>query len=243
MNSSLPIVGPRLTAVCGALAVCCFLAPTSNWAAAASGAAQEPAASVSSSVEESALVSKTTQKYRSLKTYQDRMSLKFTMVSKDEDGDGWPQKQSSEGTFAFARPNRLALLTDQATVVCDGVKLWTYIQQFGQYTVSDAPEKVDPSSSLGTGPMGPVATHPITMLHSSKDKDLADIFPMVKSIDRAKTEDRDGRPGHRLHGMLVLEMMPTESPQPFSVWLDGETGLILEVRVDMSEAYKQMTAE
>ncbi len=210
--------------------------------------ASEPPGEISESQEASQeliskIVTRSLEKYRSLTTYQDKVTMALTMISKDEDGEEVPQEHASEGTISFLRPNRMALISDDTSVVCDGKQLWVHRPQFGQYTVTEVSEKLDLLEQMGDSSMGSTPVHPVALVMTTEGEDLLKIAPAIKSLDRIEEAERNGRPGHRIHGIIEFgEPMP-DTPLSFDFWIDEETGLLRELHIDLTPMYKQFGAD
>ncbi len=175
------------------------------------------------------------RKYRAAKTYQDRATLRYQTVTKDEDAA--PRSTEQTATLAFARPNRVALVTDDASVVCDGTHLWQSVSRLGQYVESDAPGTLE-RRHLQTASTFPwISTHPVALLLARPDADFEQLFPSVRELSRAVAETRNGQAGHRVFG--TLSVGDTNAPAPVvSFWFNDATGLLGEARVDFTDYYR-----
>ncbi len=175
-------------------------------------------------------------KYRAAKSYEDQLSAKSEIVAKDRDGQDVGQSSEMSLTLAWAQPNRLAVITDDFAICSNGKQLWLYTAALDQYTEGPAPDKLD-YDQLTEQVGADTVPHPILYVLSHPEQKFAELFPMVREFTAVTREERDGRPGTRLAGVFDAAETRFEIGDelvPFSLWLDEKTGLLGEIRVDLT---------
>jgi thiol-disulfide isomerase/thioredoxin len=181
-------------------------------------------------------------KYRAAKNYQDKLAGRMEIVATDKKGADVGQANEYASSLLFSPPNRIAFPTDNFTIQCDGQKLWLYTAALDQYTEAAAPERLD-YEKLTEELMAEDPPHPILYVLGQADKKFAELFPMVREFTAVTREERDGRPGQRLAGLFDASQTPFElGPElvPFSLWFDEKTGLLGELRLEFTAAFKKM---
>ncbi len=177
-------------------------------------------------------------KYRAAKTYQDRATVRLQTVTKDEGAASRPIEQTA--TLAFARPNRIALVADNASVVCDGTHLWQSVERLGQYVESDAPGALGPQHLQVVSILPWISTDPVALWLAQPDADFEQLFPSVRELSRVAAETRNGQAGHRVFGTLSVGDSDADMPAPVvSLWFNDATGLLGELRVDFTDYYRR----
>ncbi len=176
--------------------------------------------------------------YRSLHTYQDRFIV--AKIRHDKEGDD-KIKTSMVITCSFAKPNRIALIGPRESVVCDGQTCWHRLGPAKQYTERRAPERID-FDEWDLGMLTFRASHPIVwLLTREEDRSVRELLGFVKQITGITTEEFGGRPGKRIGGSLRMKYLPIEEPTvSFDAWFSDETGLVEEIRLDLTEAVKEI---
>ena len=188
------------------------------------------------------IVDEALAKYRAAKSYEDKLAGRMEIVATDKDGQDVGQANEYAATLLFSRPNRIAFPTDNFAIYCDGKKLWLYTATLDQYTEADAPERVD-YSKLVEELMADDPPHPILYLLDQPDKKFAELFPMVREFTGVTREEREGHPGLRVAGLFDASQTPFElGPElvPFSLWFDEKTGLLGELKIEFTAAFKKM---
>jgi len=184
-------------------------------------------------------------RYHAARTYQDKLELTDELVAFDKGGTDVGYKHELSAAVAFARPNRVALETDQFAICSDGQQLWVLCAALGQYTAGGAPAQLD-LSALHTALRIGQPPHPVLYILTQPDKPLAELFPMVSAFVGVTPETRDGRPGQRISGLADTArsafLRGAQLALPFSVWVDDETGLLGEVRLDLTPVYQKALA-
>jgi thiol-disulfide isomerase/thioredoxin len=180
-------------------------------------------------------------KYRAAKTYADQFEAEFRLVAKDAAGNDAGEQESSTATVAFARPNRVALVTDSSSLHCDGKKLWLFIDALDEYTETAAPETLDwdkLTEELSAGP-----PHVLMAVLLQPVKPFAELFPMVNEFTAVTLEKRGDRPGLLLTGTFDATETPLDIEDkavPFTLWFDEKTGLLGELRIDLTKLYRDV---
>lgn len=153
------------------------------------------------------------------------------MYTESDDGGGeWGEEF---GTLAFARPNRIALETESASIFCDGKTLWIYAPYRGEYVESPAPDSIDLDVVEEAGDL--YVRFPLLAYLLTAGEERREIIKDTERFTGGEEEVRDGRPGVRVRG--VRRRGDPESEYPCSFWVDGESGLPGEIRLNVSYAY------
>ena len=182
---------------------------------------------------------RTVAKYRSLRSYQHKSKTKFEIETDGSMPFGMGMNQEKEGTLKFARPNRIAMVTEQMEVFSDGRQMWTIMKMFGQYTEREATDPLDVEIE-NFSPWGMSSADPIAVILAQHDKTIAAALPMIEEFSRVKDEERNGKKGRSVCGTLQMQMCPDDHPAEFCAWINGKTLLIEEVKIDLTAAYEFM---
>ena len=182
---------------------------------------------------------KSVAKYRSLKSYQHKNTTKFTLETEGSMPFAMGPNREQEGTLKFARPNRIAMVTEQMEVFSDGRKMWTVMKMFGQYTEKDATNPLDVEIE-NFSPWGMSGVDPIAVILALHDKTLAATLPMIEEFSSVKDEDRNGQKGRSVCGTFQMQMCPDDHPAEFCAWINSKTLLIEEIKIDLTAAYEFM---
>ncbi len=182
---------------------------------------------------------KSVAKYRSLKSYQHKLTTKFNLETEGSMPFPMGTNQEHEGTLKFARPNRIAMVTEQMEVFSDGRKMWTVMKMFGQYTEKDATDPLDVEIE-NFSPWGMSGVDPIAVILAQHDKTVAATLPMIEEFGSVKDEERNGKKGRIVCGTFQMQMCPDDHPAEFCAWINGKTLLIEEIKIDLTAAYDFM---
>lgn len=185
---------------------------------------------------------KSVAKYRSLKSYQHKITTKFNLETEGSLPFGMGMNQEQEGTLKFARPNRIAMVSEQVEVLSDGKHMWKVMKMFGQYTETDATDPLD-LEMKSFSPWGMAGTDPIAVILSHYDKTVAATLPMIEEFSSVKDEDRNGQKGRSVCGTFQMQMCPDDHPAEFCAWISGKTLLIEEIKIDLTAAYEFMISQ
>ncbi len=175
-------------------------------------------------------------KYRAAKSYEDKLAGHSEIAARDKDGQDVGQSADVSASLLYAPPNRIALVTDDSAVHCDGRQLWLYTSALDQYTENPTPARLDfdkITEDLGSD----AVPHPVLFVLNRPDKTFDGLFPMVREFTAVTREERDGRPGQRLAGVFDATQTPFQAENelvPFSLWFDEKTGLLGEIRLDLT---------
>ncbi len=188
------------------------------------------------------LIEKMMNRLRAAKSYADRAEFKFELLAQDKEGKEIKDNDGQTLTFAWAGPNRLALIGDEFAIHANGAKLWLYSDMLEQYTEEPAPERVDLNKARetlrGSGP-----PHPVAFVLAAPDKTFEQLFPMIVGYSAVEPETRDGRPGVRIEAVLdtrnVEEFGPYALQLPVHIWLDETTHLPGGVKIDATEVIQK----
>ncbi len=182
---------------------------------------------------------KSVAKYRSLKSYQHKITTKFNLETEGSMPFAMGTNQEQEGTLKFARPNRIAMVTEQMEVFSDGKKMWKVMKMFGQYTEKDATDPLDVDLE-NFSPWGMSGADPIAVILAQYDKTVAATLPMIEEFGSVKDEERNGQKGRSVCGTFQMQMCPDDHPAEFCAWINGKTLLIEEIKIDLTAAYEFM---
>ncbi len=206
-------------------------------------ASGQPVASMPIPQEVRAVLERAKAAYRGAGSYRDRAEVTFDLRGKDSRGEAVEQSTTNEVEFIFQRPGRFVVRTDDVQVVSDGTTVWGIMEQIGQYTESAAPQDI-----------GSVASDPVlSLLHQHRpalvllspataatgEQGIERFFRAGTSFESASKEQRGGRPGVRVRG-ITDPAMPGMGASPFSAWFSDETGLLEEVRIDLTKTFGNM---
>src|SRR5688572_28674203 len=105
------------------------------WFASAALGAAEPIPGLTAEVEQ--VFDKAMKQYASVKSYQDTLVTESILDATGTEVPKQPPKQ--EIRLAFERPNKLAFVSSDFSVVSDGKQLWESFKLIEQYVESKAP--------------------------------------------------------------------------------------------------------
>ncbi len=188
-----------------------------------------------------AVIERARARYRTLKTYQDRVSVRLEIVfAKGTNSEDAGRSSKQSGSLAFASPNRIALASDTLCVYCDGEHLRACLPRRNQYTEAVAPPAIH-LLEVSTLPMFMmIQTHPVALMLTQPQADFAELFPAVHNLQGVAAESRNGEPGHRVSGTFGEDTGDPDRPVPLvSFWFSDATGLLREMRVDFTESYRR----
>jgi thiol-disulfide isomerase/thioredoxin len=166
--------------------------------------------------------------YRGLKSLKVDATMSVLVQS-----PGMKQEMTAKYVIAAQRPNKISLAASggqmDASLTCDGTKVYTYIAALKQYLVKDAPADFDAMFSGEDAAMNAMLMQGlfIDMLLRSNPYDL--IMENVDSLRAAGTEDVAGVKCHHLkftQEQVNLELWVEAAPQP----------VVRKLVMDMSEA-------
>ncbi len=229
--------------ICLAAVIQLALPPVTAWAVQAKpaqeSAATQPAAS--EDVERAmAVIDRALNTCRAANTYQDKLRLSFELMTKEGQESDLGGVHEMAGSLAFAKPNRLALVTDEASVYCDGKHLWVHLPKSGKYYESRAPDRLALTEALSTPMSTGFPPHPVALVVTQPDKSFSELFTVVRKIVGVTAEERGSVAGQRVSGTLEISMAPIEGSVPFSAWFSDATGLLGELQINMTQVYQEM---
>ncbi|MEW6199373.1 MAG: TlpA disulfide reductase family protein [Planctomycetota bacterium] len=180
-------------------------------------------------------------KYRAAKSYEDKFAGKYELVAKDAAGNDAGQTTEYSAALLWSGRERLSLVTDNFSLVTDGKNLWRYLPMLDEYTEAAAPEKPNYAELITALPTDD-PPHLILHVREQTDKSFAELFPMVREFTAVTPETRGEHPGVRLSGVFDSTDTPFAYESellPFSLWFDEHTGLLGELRVDLTNVLKK----
>lgn len=179
----------------------------------------------------------TANRYRSLKSYRDSFCYEARLIQKGEEE---PQLGYLEGTLAFVAPHRLVSKSDTLHAYYDGLHLTRYLPAQRQYSVTAGAESLRNLVADESAPQGAPTPeiHPLAALLLMRDLPAKDALA-IAAVSGLEPETRDGRPGQRLSGALRLSPSLAKGTVPFSAFINNETQLFEEIRLDLTAAARQ----
>jgi peroxiredoxin len=178
--------------------------------------------------------------YKDVKTYQDKVTLKFEMRAKNGAGEDQNQDDSEEMTFFYGGPKRFAMEHKDFAVVSDGTNQTAHLKFMSQYIQKPAGEGLMDEAKVGPiGILGSLHVPAALLVQPAK---YAKQFPLLNEITSVKAEERGGKAGTRVSGKGELPEMPFGAAVPMTIWFAGDTGLVGEVTMDLKPAYEDMMA-
>ena len=180
--------------------------------------------------------------YSAASSYRDRAEVTFDLRGKDSKGEAVEQSTTNEIEFFFQRPGRFVVRTDEVRIVSDGASVWAIMEQIGQYTQAPAP--TDIGLATGDPVLSLVHQHrPALVLLSPPpapgEQGVERFFRPGTTFERAAPESRKGKPGMRIRG-TTDPAMPGMGASPYSAWFSDETGLLEEIRIDLTKTFADM---
>jgi thiol-disulfide isomerase/thioredoxin len=204
--------------------------------------AQPPAAAAPMPAQVRTVLERARRTYAAASSYRDRAEVTFDLRGKDSGGELVEQSTTNEIEFLFQRPGRFVVRTDELRLVSDGSTLWAIMEQVGQYTQSPAP--ADITAASGDPVLSLVHQHrPALVLLSPPpaqgDLGVERFFRPGTTFEGVRPEARNGQPGVRIRG-ITDPAMPGMGASPYSAWFSDQTGLLEEVRIDLSRTFADM---
>lgn len=191
--------------------------------------------------EAKAVFDKARAAYKDLKTYQDKVTLKFEMRAKTVGGEDQNQDDQEEMTFAFGGAKRFTMDHKDFGVYSDGTTQTAHLKFLNQYIQKPSGDGLMDEAKVGPiGILGSLHVPAALLVQPAKyTKD----FPLLATVESVKAEERDGHAGKRVQGKGELPEMPFGAPIPISIWFADDTGLVGEVTMDLKPAYSDMMSD
>lgn len=189
---------------------------------------------------------------RTLKTYREMSSYEGTVrlameIEGDEDhpmiGGIAMAMDEMKLELSFVRPNRIAIRAGDMgmAVYTDGEKLWRYMRMIEQYVETDAPEELRPDALKADQSPAPFTEHPVASLLLARPGDAFKDVLQIDTITGIRTAERNEREGWWISGKSTMDQVSHfDAPVISELWIDKETGLLEEVRVDLTEMMNEM---
>lgn len=173
-----------------------------------------------------------------LKRYSDQA------VAKVETGSTMTFMPEQRASFAFAKPKRFRLQTDQRELFSDGKELTVYSKAMRRFTTQPLPEDIEKQIRRYRGFFG-TQMRIANILFAKNPREP--IAGFVKNLTVTGREDIDGERCLRLEGMSkTKEFTPfgtSDDENPVTIWLRASDHLIRRVEVDMSESMRKRAEE
>ncbi|MFN7022074.1 MAG: TlpA family protein disulfide reductase [Phycisphaerales bacterium] len=190
-----------------------------------------------------AALEKSLAAYKALSTYRDKQVTRFEIKFKGGPDANQPQMLDQETTVAWAAPNKLAMVSPFVSIHSDGTRVYCSIPSIFQYTEHAVPASFEPEGPMdfeSASPADWLAQHDVASLLMRSPTDPAAALINVRSWGEARPDTLDGKPGVRIAGVHSEAALPgVEQPIGFSVFVADESGLILEIRRDVTEIYRE----
>jgi len=189
-----------------------------------------------------AVLERAQRAYAALTSYRDRAEVTFDLRGRDAVGEAVEQSTTNEIEFLFQRPGRFAVRTDEVRLISNGQTVWAIMEQVGQYTQSATPTDIDASAADPVLSLLHQHRPALVLLGSAGGGQAIERFFRSGTVfEGAAKESRKGRAGTRIRG-VTDPAMPGMGASPFSAWLADDTGLLEEVRIDLTATFANMLA-
>ncbi|MCC6320774.1 MAG: TlpA family protein disulfide reductase [Phycisphaerales bacterium] len=219
------------------------LATTQAPAQAPTTGGEKQAAAVQTPPATKAALEKSLAAYKALTSYRDKQLAKFETKFKPGTEPNIPKMLDQESTLAWGAPNRLALSSPVVSIHSDGKLFTCSIPTLGQYTQEavpatfDSDEPMEPERATAAVWLG---QHDIASLLMRRPTDAGSLMRNVESWGEARPDTIDGEAGLRIAGTLKNESLTgMDEPARFTVFISNATGLIRELRRDMTPMYRE----
>ncbi len=206
---------------------------------AAVAAAADPIPGSSAEIDQ--ILDKALKNYSMVKSYQDKLLTEAILDAEGTQVPKTPPKQ--EISLTYVRPNKLAFLSSDFTVVSDGKQLWQAFKPIDQFLVSEAPaELVWSELKLAQLQMFAQLRHPAILALTGATKQGQELIGDVAEYSGVTAEAHNGEPSKLIKGAVKQNGASDDAPKIlFSAWFSDKTGLLQEVIYDhTARAQKQM---
>lgn len=204
--------------------------------------AQPPAAAAELPPQIRTVLERAQRAYGAASSYRDRAEITFELRGKDSAGDSVEQSTTRELEFHFQRPGRFSVQADELRILSDGTTVWAVMPEIAQYMQSAAPEDLAAAAANDLVLSLLLQHRPAMVLLSPQGTDLSRFFRAGTTFASSKPETRGGRIGTRISG-VTDPAMPGMGDAPFSAWFDDRSGLLEEIRIDLTAIYADMIAQ
>ena len=177
--------------------------------------------------------------YGTASAYRDRAEVTFDLRGKDSNGELVEQSTTNGIEFFFQRPDRFAARTDELQIICDGKSLWAVMESVGQYIQSAAPADINMTAQDPTLSLLQQHRPALILLGDQGQAGVESFFRSGTTFSGAAPEARNGRPGVRIRG-VTDPAMEGLGASPFSAWFSDQTGLLEEIRIDLTKTFGEM---
>lgn len=150
-----------------------------------------------------------------------------------------PVNTESVLEFAVKKPDKAMIKSGDLTVYADGSNLVVYSASMKQYVQMPMPALWSLRDTIERATLGQIRTLPgeaILRPGISVEQTLRN----VKTIERVREADFDGRPGVWVAGTAVDDRQPSTVPYTFERWFSNQDGLSYAVRQDWTGMYQSM---
>ncbi len=187
------------------------------------------------------LVEQVVAAYKALSAYSDRGALTFKFLG----GDGRKVEQNPRRGITFARPNKLVLDYEAVRLISDGENLTAVVVPRKVYSVTKAPEKVDPGMVAAADVPGLARG---TLLAGEGGLPISLLLELLGGDDPLKTifegTDRIAiEPDRQLDGQPVRPVFVDQTAAPdYRMLVDPETKLLrgVELAYDLDQINARM---
>jgi len=165
------------------------------------------------------ILSRTVAAYRQLNSYRDDAVIEIRMTAADA-----ANTHRMPMGLSFERPNKVRVDLNMLMVICDGTKLYRFLNILGKYT-----EEAAPANLTSAGMMGPMPSTGLgSFIHFKllmDDDPLAEILRHAAEVSLAPEEAVDGQPCH------VVAMRGQSGQFSARLLIDRRTHLVRELRL------------
>jgi peroxiredoxin len=191
-----------------------------------------------------ALIENMKVRYRELAMYEDTVEASFDVVAGEDAGlMGAMAMPTQTFELALQAPNRIAFESQQLSIFCDGTTLWFHMPMMGQYLEREAPATWrdvlrTPEAAMLLSFIG----HPVLQFLVDDKAGMPAMIGELHDVTAIELAEHEGVKATRITGAMAASqlMMMSTDPVPFEMWINDDTGLLLEARFDITDAYNAM---
>lgn len=215
----------QLSVTQSALAVCCLACSVFTSAVAEPSSTGEPDPLTASC-----------RLYSGLQTYQDVMFISTEMSTGAVDLASQTLYQGFI-SFSFARPNKIAYVTDTYSMLSDGKTLWLVDHLNRQYVRSAAPDRIETDGFLPVAQMGNLRRHLPSVMITSQCSSPTNVLPGLQIVSGSVGEDCCVAGSESVQALLPAESSRVGIPLRVRFCVAEASALLTEISVDVSDLY------
>jgi thiol-disulfide isomerase/thioredoxin len=141
--------------------------------------------------------------------------------------------------FAIKKPDKAMLKSGDLTVFADGTNLVVYSASMKQFVRKPMPPLWSLRDAIEQATLGQIRTLPCEAI-LRPGINVEQSLRNVKTIERVREADFDGRPGQWVAGTAVDDRQPSTVPYTFERWYSNQDGLSYAVKQDWTAMYQEM---